>query len=368
MSQDMTRENSRRDADGKQRRSRAWGEAEASFFNAFQRYSMQNFEKINEVAEGVKPDLRIRRRVPRYGATRLPSSKALWRDKAENIFTTWVRRGAPLLASRATIRLRWRAEREINDNGRTPDTRISGTGGQSVHAISAYFTVFQFISTDFLFFCEEGTNAAFPIRWQSGTVSRCAHRRRSKQSRQRFSGNLGRDSVPEGHAGFGAGVFVVFDDGDAIDEDVFEAGGVMVRVFVGGVFLNGGRIEYDDVRPIAFAQLAAVLEAKRLGGEAGHFTDGILKAEDVKFTDVVCEDARVVTVAARMGEAFAEFADAAIAGDHGVGELHELLQIGFVHAVKNAGSAVMGLDVQDHLDLVVKGVGAAFEFGGLGDA
>src|SRR5579862_2163422 len=49
-----------------------------------------------------------------------------------------------------------RNDGKTSENMRTPDARISGTGKQSVHAISAYFTLLYAIAGDFYFFAEKG--------------------------------------------------------------------------------------------------------------------------------------------------------------------------------------------------------------------
>jgi hypothetical protein len=48
-----------------------------------------------------------------------------------------------------------REELETGENMRTPEARISGTAGESVQAISAYFTLFPLISAKIFIFCEE---------------------------------------------------------------------------------------------------------------------------------------------------------------------------------------------------------------------
>jgi hypothetical protein len=61
---------------------------------------------------------------------------------------------------------RWK-ERETSGNKRTPEARISRTAVESVQAISAYFTLFQLVSTIFLFF-HEASKTGRCWRVQSG--------------------------------------------------------------------------------------------------------------------------------------------------------------------------------------------------------
>jgi len=98
-----------------------------------------------------------------------------------------------------------------------------------------------------------------------------------------------------------AGVLAVLDQRDAVHEDIGDAGGIMVRVYVGGVVLNLVGVEYYDIGPVAFAQLAPALEVERVRGQAGHLADGILQTQHVQLADVPGQDARVITVAARGG-------------------------------------------------------------------
>src|SRR5699024_11020930 len=48
-------------------------------------------------------------------------------------------------------------------------------------------------------------------------------------------------------AGGGSGVLAVLEDAAAVDPDVADAGGELVRVGEGGVVAHGGRVEDDDV-------------------------------------------------------------------------------------------------------------------------
>src|SRR5262245_30852169 len=100
---------------------------------------------------------------------------------------------------------------------------------------------------------------------------------KSKVARRRRSGDIGlglglsgeastsalfRDSfgvrdMPQRLASFGAGVFAIFKDCDAIYEDVGNADSIMVGIVESGRIADFGWIEDDDVGPISFAKFAA---------------------------------------------------------------------------------------------------------------
>jgi len=141
--------------------------------------------------------------------------------------------------------------------------------------------------------------------------------------------------------GFGASVLAILNDGDAIYKYVWDADGIMVRIIEGGGIADFCGIEYDDVGPVTFAEFATFFEMKGVRGQAGHFADCILEFQNVQFANVAAKDASVVTVAARMGNAFAEFPQSAVTCNHGIRMAHEFLQIFFAHAVENALSAAV---------------------------
>src|SRR2546422_3721702 len=83
--------------------------------------------------------------------------------------------------------------------------------------------------------------------------------------------------------GAGLGVRIVQDDENAVNQNAMEAGGVLVRLFEGGVVLDSDRVEHDQVSPGALANNAAVFQAKGGGWERSHFADGVLEAQDFEF-------------------------------------------------------------------------------------
>ena len=82
----------------------------------------------------------------------------------------------------------------------------------------------------------------------------------------------------------------------AVDEDVLDAYGVLVRVLEGGPVDHCVRVEHDDVGGPALLDQAPVTEAEALGREAGHLVDGGLQVHHGVVADVASEDARVGAV------------------------------------------------------------------------
>src|SRR5262245_36920922 len=82
------------------------------------------------------------------------------------------------------------------------------------------------------------------------------------------------------HAGGGAGVGAVGEDLDAVDEDVGDAGGVLVGLGEGGVVLDGGRVEDDHIGEVAGGEAAAAVELEHGGGQRGELADGLAERDD----------------------------------------------------------------------------------------
>ena len=106
---------------------------------------------------------------------------------------------------------------------------------------------------------------------------------------------------------------VTHDYRDAVHQHIGDAGGVVVRVFVGGVVPHLLGVEHHDVRPVALAQFAAAFEVEGVRRQAGHLADGVLQPQHLQLADVPGQHARVVAVAARVGHALAELPQAAVA-------------------------------------------------------
>ena len=84
--------------------------------------------------------------------------------------------------------------------------------------------------------------------------------------------NLSR--APQGAAWFGAGVFTIFQDLCAVDENGFHSGGVLVWLGKGGVIGNCRRIEYDHVGKHFFLEKAAMIEPEICCWQSAQSTHG----------------------------------------------------------------------------------------------
>jgi len=68
--------------------------------------------------------------------------------------------------------------------------------------------------------------------------------------------------VPQSLAGLRARVLAVLNYRDAVHEHIGNAGGIMVRVSIGGGVLNLVGVEHRDIGPVAFAEFAAAFEVE----------------------------------------------------------------------------------------------------------
>ena len=153
--------------------------------------------------------------------------------------------------------------------------------------------------------------------------------------------------MAENTAGAGFGDFAFGDGGLPVDDDVIEADGIGVGGLIGGRILDLFGVEKDEVGGEAFAELATVLEVESPGGERGHAADGVFEGEDFAFPDVLGQNARVGAVAAGMGHADAEIADAGVAGDGRIGVAEDALHIFVTHGVIDHLSAAFLDHVED---------------------
>ena len=64
----------------------------------------------------------------------------------------------------------------------------------------------------------------------------------------------------------------------AVDDDVLDAGRILVRTLVGGVVLDRGRIEHHEVGQVAIANQPAIAQAHLRGRRAGHALHRFLDA------------------------------------------------------------------------------------------
>src|SRR5690606_15007359 len=84
----------------------------------------------------------------------------------------------------------------------------------------------------------------------------------------------------------GAGFFAIAHHGDAVDQDVPNAFGKMMRGGEGGGIPHSFRIENYEVGGETFLHLAAFENAEGGGGEGSHAADGFLEAEDFFFLHI----------------------------------------------------------------------------------
>ena len=106
--------------------------------------------------------------------------------------------------------------------------------------------------------------------------------------------------VLEGFAGECSGGLAFVDGGDAVDEDVADAGRVMVRLFIGCGVEVLGRVEHDDIGGKVCFQIASVLEADDVGRETARAANGLFDREDFVGQRIAADLSRERPVAARM--------------------------------------------------------------------
>ena len=68
--------------------------------------------------------------------------------------------------------------------------------------------------------------------------------------------------APQGATGFGAGMFTIFQNLDAVDENMFHADGVLMRFVEGCAVCDSRRIEDNHVSKHSFLNEAAVIETE----------------------------------------------------------------------------------------------------------
>src|SRR6185312_16799175 len=78
------------------------------------------------------------------------------------------------------------------------------------------------------------------------------------------------------------------------------AGGVLMRVVIGGALCKFGRIENRHVGGVARLQEPAIGEAERTRREAGHLPDRARQIDELQVATIMAEDAREGAVEARM--------------------------------------------------------------------
>src|SRR5579862_1733190 len=169
-------------------------------------------------------------------------------------------------------------------------------------------------------------------------------------------------------AWLGAGDFAVFDYGLPVDQHQVEPFGILMRFLKRGFLFDARGIEHHQISPEAFAHQAAIAKPKRARGQRRHFADGVLEREHAALAHKLRQRARIGCIGAGMGNAYAELANAAIAGESRVGVAHDAVDVDFTHGVINHLRAALGLHVQNGFDLVAQALLAAFENVDLADA
>src|SRR5258705_8762721 len=93
---------------------------------------------------------------------------------------------------------------------------------------------------------------------------------------------------------------VVFHHDHAVDEDILEPGGIMMRVLERGSFLDFLRIKCNEVGPVSRLHQAAIGNPISGGRQRSHSADGIFEAQQSELTHVTAEQTRIVAVSPRM--------------------------------------------------------------------
>ena len=78
------------------------------------------------------------------------------------------------------------------------------------------------------------------------------------------------------------------------------AGRILMRLGVGGVVLDLGRVEHDDVGKVARLQQAPLRQPQVRGRQAGQLADGLFQRNDLLVAHVLAQQAGEVAIGARM--------------------------------------------------------------------
>ena len=149
-------------------------------------------------------------------------------------------------------------------------------------------------------------------------------------------------------------MFTVVDNDLAVYEDIVDACGREIGLFVSGAVLNCVVVENDGVGPKTFADYAAICKSQARCGPRSHFADGVFKSERVRFADVARDDAGKISVAARVREAQRVVATGSqrgsgVAADAGPGKFESGLNVLFAHHVIDGGDAT-GCALRDEVE------------------
>ena len=171
----------------------------------------------------------------------------------------------------------------------------------------------------------------------------------------------------EGFSGALTGHFSVAKHGDAIHEDGCKSFAEVVGIADFGSICHGVWIKNHEVCDGADLDSSAVLNAKGVGRQAGHFANCFFEEEGALAADMLSDDSCIVAETAWVRHCLAESAWAAIAGDHGHGVGQEGDHVWLIHVLKNSTSTAVGFDLEYELDLGVERVGAEGLACGVGD-
>src|SRR5579859_6941111 len=104
-------------------------------------------------------------------------------------------------------------------------------------------------------------------------------------------------------AGFCTGMCTVLEYLHAVHEYVGNAGGQLMRLFIGGIGIDRCRIEDDDVCVIACPELASALEIQAGGGQAAQFMDRFFEGNDFFIADISPQEFGKVAISPGVGAA-----------------------------------------------------------------
>src|SRR5215475_7860239 len=119
-----------------------------------------------------------------------------------------------------------------------------------------------------------------------------------------ISFNLARP--PQRLAWFCAGMFTIFKNLSAVDENVLHSDRVLVGILEGRAVGDRRRIEYHNVREHARFEKTAMVQTQIGRGQSCQSPDGFLERNHLLFTHVLAEQSREVAVGARVRGGFKE--------------------------------------------------------------
>src|SRR5438128_9488547 len=112
--------------------------------------------------------------------------------------------------------------------------------------------------------------------------------------------------TPEGATRLGARVLAILDDLYAVNENVFHANGVLMRLVERRVIGDRRLIEHDHVREHSLFKKTAMIEAEIGGGQPAQSANRFLKRNYFFVAHVLAEEPRKISVRARVRVRFKE--------------------------------------------------------------